>query len=482
MANALSKAVQAVKSGVQSVTQVRTLGDAASVSGGINDLIALREQSFSEVILEAIGVTIPLPTQEEAFEFYQKFEGKQKLVDGEWEIIINENPNNPLAYIDPKTWTNIQYLEYKSDLTAWEKTQGVRNVKRKAGESYARALKRVKKEVKAEKKRFDALIKLFTDFNTDLQENLKKDTPEDLKAKGIQSFPELIQVLIKQTAKTFFSSLATTYKELGLDLIDRKEAELKEQLGIDDITEATPEEIRAAYCPTPAELDKLIIKRNNMVEFLNKQQNRLNNLLKPIELAGETVNFLQITSNTINLVSTIVNNVVLILPPGVIKNTVSSTILPVINKIKDIRQTILVDKENTPRLPKIRRAISNVTIPLNQFSRLITSIVFQLNSIDELIQLCRPEAELTPLSPEVLATVAIQLSAELETEDSNLYKGFRLETETRKYTDTVNQNRGVAKNKSGIILLNTDWSFASDPNVLIRELKFRIDAENLQAY
>ena len=94
MANALSKAVQAVKSGVQSVTQVRTLGDAASVSGGINDLIALREQSFSEVILEAIGVTIPLPTQEEAFEFYQKFEGKQKLVDGEWEIIINENPNN----------------------------------------------------------------------------------------------------------------------------------------------------------------------------------------------------------------------------------------------------------------------------------------------------------------------------------------------------------------------------------------------------
>ena len=83
---------------------------------------------------------------------------------------------------------------------------------------------------------------------------------------------------------------------------------------------------------------------------------------------------------------------------------------------------------------------------------------------------------------EVLATVAIQLSSDIATTDDNLYKGFRLEIEIRPYTDTVNQNKAVAKNQSGIVTLETDWSFASDPNILIRELQFRIDTENLVSY
>ena len=47
------------------------------------------------------------------------------------------------------------------------------------------------------------------------------------------------------------------------------------------------------------------------------------------------------------------------------------------------------------------------------------------------------------------------------------YKGFILEIETRVYTDTVNQNRAVGKNQSGIVLIATDYSFASNPNILI---------------
>jgi hypothetical protein len=135
-----------------------------------------------------------------------------------------------------------------------------------------------------------------------------------------------------------------------------------------------------------------------------------------------------------------------------------------------------------PRIPKLQGAISNVNIPLNQLSRLITKIVLELSKIDDIINLCRPSAELNTLTPEVLATVAIQLSSDLATTDDNLYKGFRLEIETRPYTDTVNQNKAVAKNQSGIVTIETDWSFASDSNVLIRELQFRIDTENLVSY
>ncbi len=46
----------------------------------------------------------------------------------------------------------------------------------------------------------------------------------------------------------------------------------------------------------------------------------------------------------------------------------------------------------------------------------------------------------------------------------------------------VNQNIGVAKNQYGIILLQTNPSFTTTPQVLIDELKLIIDRDNLKAY
>jgi hypothetical protein len=213
-----------------------------------------------------------------------------------------------------------------------------------------------------------------------------------------------------------------------------------------------------------------------MVTYLNNQQERINNLKKPIEGSGEIINFAQRTSTIIKATTAIVSAGISLLPitPGFIVFW--------INIVNTIRETILNDNDDVPRIPKLQGAISNVNIPLNQLSRLITKIVLELGKIDDIINLCRPEAELDNLTPEVLATVAIQLSSDIATTEDNLYKGFRLEIEIRPYTDTVNQNKAVAKNQSGIVTLETDWSFASDSNILIRELQFRIDTENLVSY
>ena len=124
---------------------------------------------------------------------------------------------------------------------------------------------------------------------------------------------------------------------------------------------------------------------------------------------------------------------------------------------------------------------NNVNIPLNALSALITKIVLALGSIDEIINICRPNATIDNLSPEVLLTVALELSAD-ESEDNFLYKGFRLEIETKIYSDVVNQNRAIGINQSGITMITTEYSFASDPNVLINELKFIIDRDGLKSY
>jgi len=275
--------------------------------------------------------------------------------------------------------------------------------------------------------------------------------------------------------------LAAATKESGIEYAEAKQAELLQKLGVTDLTEVDPELIKQTFCPTQESLDRIIEQRNGMVTYLNNQQERINNLKIPIELSGALIDFTQKTSTTIKA-ATLIANAIVPLVPLVLVTKIGLKLISFINLVDTIRETILVDNNMVPRIPKLQGAISNVNIPLNQLSRLITKIVLELGKIDDIINLCRPSAELNALTPEVLATVAIQLSSDLATTDDNLYKGFRLEIETRPYTDTVNQNKAVAKNQSGIVTLETDWSFASDPNILIRELQFRIDTGNLVSY
>ena len=467
--NSIGGAVNTVSSGSDVDRLVGGAGLATSISGS---LLGLREKSYSEVILDAIGVSIPLPSQSQVYNFYYELE----LSKGS--IKENEKPINELAYLNPKDWSQPQYLKYQSDYRKYQASLPYKNLKRKAGESKAKAIKRVKGEIDANKKRLNAFVELYNDFNTDLNKKIEEDVPANLRAKGIQTFPELFGVIGKSLAKLMFTSLAAATKESGIEYAEAKQAELLQKLGVTDLTEVDPELIKQTFCPTQESLDKIIKNRNDMVTYLNNQQERINNLKIPIELSGELIDFTQRTSTIIKATTAIVNAGLALIPLAALGNPIISFI----NLIDTIRETILTDNDGVPRIPKLQGAISNVNIPLNQLSRLITKIVLELGKIDDVINLCRPSAELNTLTPEVLATVAIQLSSDLATTDDNLYKGFRLEIETRPYTDTVNQNKAVAKNQSGIVTLETDWSFASDPNVLIRELQFRIDTENLVSY
>ena len=155
----------------------------------------------------------------------------------------------------PEDWTETQFLKYSAAVKKFDAVKRISDVVNPiiddAKEKKAKAIRRVKKEINDEKKRFNFLIKLYNEFISDVNKNLKEDTPEDLKAKGIQSFPQLLSVLLKQTAKTFFSSLANSYKTLGLDKLGQLEQQVKEDLGINDLREASPEELKDRFCPYP---------------------------------------------------------------------------------------------------------------------------------------------------------------------------------------------------------------------------------------
>ena len=429
------------------------------------DLESVEDKSFADVVLEAAGVNIPLPTEDEVIEFYTEI----------------EEPTNPLTRIDPEEWTTSQFLAYQSDVRKFQAKNRFKGIKD------AKKLKREKNKEKQEKERKKFKLDFITGIFKDVQKDLNENIPEDQKPKGTQRLGQLAGNITKVLAKTCLPSILNMVEQTGLDTFEAKKAEVREELGIDEQLEqlssltdpAKLQEVKDRLCPTQDVLENIIKQRNGIVDFLNNQQVKVNNLKVSADVTGDVADGIQNTSTFIELSAFIANQLAKI--PGANLFPGFSVVRSAITDLNTVNQIIKFDREGSPRIPPLRGAVSNFSVPLNQVNTMITKIVQALAPIDEIITLCSPNATLENLSPDVLATVAVQLSAG-ETEDGSLYKGFRLEIETKKYTDTVNQNRAVGKNNSGVILIATEYSFASDPNVLINELKFIIDRDDLKAY
>lgn len=428
----------------------------------LTTLETVASQSFSDIVLEAAGLTIPelpLPTQEEVNAFFIKV--------GDIE--------NTLNTILPPQWSEIQFLEWKRLVRQQAKREKLANEAKKS----PKQLKQYREQQKAKKAEKKEKINLVKE---DVQQ-LQQDIPEDQKVQGIQRLPNFVTRLVKTILKFTLPMIFNMIKEAGIE----KFGETRQKLISDAQARATaaglplPQDLtaediialRQQACPTPATLQSLLDKRNNLVNYLNNQQTRIDNIKGIVTLSGDLANFLQQTSEVLTLTSFVLNQAVKVVP------LVPGAVVSFAKDIDTINNALIFDLNGEPRIPKIQSPVSDVSLPINMVSNTISKIVAILGAFDQLITVCNPELEnsLVKFSDSILSTTANQVIA-----DGNTYKGFRLEIETFPYTDTVNRNRAVGKNADGIILIATELSFASDPTVLIDELKFIIDRDDLKAY
>jgi hypothetical protein len=128
-------------------------------------------------------------------------------------------------------------------------------------------------------------------------------------------------------------------------------------------------------------------------------------------------------------------------------------------------------------LEKAQITVSVLTLSLASFGVILGTILNLLNSLDIILQYCAQDnnmnfeqinSEINSLSnPTVVIT---------QSED-NTYKGFTLTVKIDQTNESQYIKRyAVAQNKQGVDILKTDSSFASDPAVLISQLKFIIDS------
>jgi hypothetical protein len=302
----------------------------------------------------------------------------------------------------------------------------------------------------------------LSSFDTSVLTNA---TPNNLKVKGQQ---RLSSLFLDQGAKLISKVIPSLEENLNKFGITDLESQINGE-GVDI------EELKQQYCPTKPELDRLILQRNNLVDYLNGVGVTLDRLATTVEFGAGIASLLQGIINKIKL-SKIGSQIALSfipVPPGA-----AAAAPPIAG---DAADAVTFKQDGTPRLPPLTVIASAVSPALATVQAIILKIVLQLEQLDLLIILCDPNSTLTDTSKSIQDTAANEILAENSQNDTT-YKGFILEIETKKYTDTVNQNRAVGKNKSGIIMIATEYSFASNPNVLINELKFIIDRDDLKAY
>lgn len=428
----------------------------------LTTLETVASQSFSDIVLESAGLTIPelpLPTQEEVNEFFIKI--------GDVENKLNTLP--------PSQWSELQFLEWKRLFRQQAKREKLANEAKKSPKKL-KEYREKQKAKKAEKKEKIDLVK------EDVQQ-LEQDIPEDQKVQGVQKLPNFLTRLLKTILKFSLPLIFNMIREAGIEkfeetrqkLLDEAKARAK-AAGLPDPQNLSAEDLenlKQQACPTPATLQSILEKRNNLVNYLNNQQTTVDNIKGVITISGDFAGFLQKTSEVLELTSFIINQAVKVIP------LVPGALVSVAKDIDTINDALKFDRKGDPRIPKLQSPISSASLPINMVSNLISKLVAILGAFDQLITLCNPDlaGQLVQFSDSVLSTTANQVIA-----DGNTYKGFRLEIETFPYTDTVNRNRAVGKNADGITLIATELSFASDPTVLIEELKLIIDRDNLKAY
>ena len=297
--------------------------------------------------------------------------------------------------------------------------------------------------------------------------NINNSIPNNLKPQGIQKLPSLFLDQGQKLLQKVVPTLTEKIQEFG---INELQSQIEERTNI--------EELRQQFCPTPETLDKLVNTRNNLVSYLNGVGDILDRLATTVNFGAGFVTLLQGIIEGLKTGKTIAQIALGFIPlaPGAAASTID-TIGDTIDKIE-------FKKDGSPRIPPIAIVASAVSPAIASVQGIILRIVTLLQQLDILINLCQETPgtfTLTETSKTIQNIANNELLAEFS-DNSTTYKGFIIEIEEKEFSSTLNQRRAVGKNTSNIVLIATEYSFASNPNVLIEELKFIIDRDDLKAY
>jgi hypothetical protein len=258
-----------------------------------------------------------------------------------------------------------------------------------------------------------------------------------------------LEIQLKKTAIPFCLTLIASF---GITKVNELISEGRENL-MDELK----------TCPAQEEIAIIISKKNKIVR-------QLNNALTAIERTNNALSIAASVIDVLNASLLIVKNVPIPTSTGV--PGVPGIPINVINKIQEI----------ITKTEKVLTVLKGVNIGLiailSVLRQTLATIVRYLNLLDNLIQSCYPEANQEQLSAELTALTIQQSPTSPVVTNVN---GFEMSVETENSPNTLKRRRALARNKKGVVMLKGEWSFSSIDQILIDELVFYIQVNNLKA-
>ena len=220
---------------------------------------------------------------------------------------------------------------------------------------------------------------------------------------------------------------------------------------------------KGVSCPSPDLLNDAIRKRNKIVRQLNQ-------IYTTIAInSALAAAILIISANLKGIVSQIQSLAFpLATPPGI---GVPYAIVGALDKLK----------KNLDKLAEDNKKLNKqILISLALLVAALIVVLIYLKNIDGMIQKCAQEANLEPLSPELIALREENERSESTPEQT--LNGFIFSVvEDKREVGTLKRRFAVAKDSQGVILLKGEPSFSASDQILIDELKFYIQQNDLKA-
>jgi len=252
-------------------------------------------------------------------------------------------------------------------------------------------------------------------------------------------------------------------------------SQISDRIGVVNIGQ--PNMQMPGTCLVQSELQDILNLRNNLIDKLNSVSKTIDLLTKPVNTLTtivDTTSTLVDTTNTVRIAANVALALIPV-PPGV-----PGAIPAGINTAKDVIEFL------TPKIQLAKNQITQISDALNYASNVIFKILNLFKIRDQYLKQCGINPSLFTPTSDIVNQINKQYTEaqnQLNQSDgsSQVYQGFNLEIVEEPFSSTVNRKKAVAKNSSGIILLQTPLSFTSSPQILIQQLKLIIDNSDLKA-
>ena len=218
-------------------------------------------------------------------------------------------------------------------------------------------------------------------------------------------------------------------------------------------------------CLSEEKLTGLINKKNKLVKQLNNTLKVISITTKSLGTTNELIALLDkaILTQKITL-STIPTSTGVVGVPGVFIGAITEA-----NDLKNDNKALI------EKLTRINIGVISILFLLKQT---LTQATQLLQLLDQLIQKCYPDTDQEQISIE-LTDLTKNQSFQQSPVVINV-NGFKMSVETETTDKPLKRRRATATNKQNVVMLRGEWSFSSIDQILIDELVFYIEQNNLK--